>query len=325
MRRALRLPYLATDRELFDPRDGGSASHRRLLPAREAMACVDLWIRDDRARRELGRWFRASGGTFQHGLDDNRRHELLADWLRRQFDLGLLSVAELRLPPPLPPAPVPVTEPVRRTTPPTDSVVEDVFVLAAEVKLIGDTPLIRHAVRILDPDTGEVVGDAETDGAGIVRVEVPAQKIYAIEIVDRYHDPPVSPTIHLPQAVLRCRFVEPGGAPVPHLEVTVEDPSGNSAEAVADGDGLLELPARLCVYKLRVGDETHWVHALLGRDEADVYEIVVASEEEDHDESPPDTERPHRFLVDDTDDLVALDEAPDDELDEVTESDGDYA
>src|SRR6185295_16909172 len=34
----------------------------------------------------------------------------------------------------------------------------DKFVIAAEVKAIGDDPLMLHKVRILDPETGEQIG-----------------------------------------------------------------------------------------------------------------------------------------------------------------------
>jgi hypothetical protein len=164
----------------------------------------------------------------------------------------------------------------------TPEEVQDVFLLAAEVKLIGDTPLINHAVRVLDPDTGEVVTEATTDEKGIVRTEVPKKKTYRIEIVD--HDPDVHAwnTVHAPHPMLRCRFVDAAGAPVPHLDVTVKDLEGNTTEAAADEKGYLEMPAHLGLFKVIVGDDAHWVHSLLHRDdENDAYEIVVASQLEE--------------------------------------------
>ncbi len=105
MRRPLRLPYIATDQELFTRSDGSSPEHRRVLGTREAMGCVGYWVRDDRAYQDLVRLFHGRGGCFQHGMDENRRRELLADWLKQQIDFGLFQVAELHPPPPLPPNP----------------------------------------------------------------------------------------------------------------------------------------------------------------------------------------------------------------------------
>lgn len=283
MRRALRLPYIATEQELFTRRDGPSPEHRRVLEIREAMACVHHWVGEPRAFRELVRLFHDRGGSFQHGVDENRRRVLLTEWLQHQIDVGFYRVAELHPPPPLPPNPKAKEAKVVKEEfiPPTEKV-EDIFLLVAEVKLIGDTPLINHAVRILDPDTGEVVAEDKTNENGVVRTEVPKKKTYRIEIVDDHHDQHEWNTVHVPHPMLRVRFVDSAGSPVPHLEVTVKDLEGNAIEAMADEDGLLEMPAHLTLHEVLVGDDAHWVHALLHRDGADdAYEIVVASQLEE--------------------------------------------
>ena len=91
MRRALRLPYSAIDQELFTRSDGASPEHRRVLGTREAMGCVSYWVGDDRARGDLVRLFHNRGGSFQHGLDEFRRRELLAEWLKQQIDFGFFQ------------------------------------------------------------------------------------------------------------------------------------------------------------------------------------------------------------------------------------------
>ncbi|MBK7399282.1 MAG: OmpA family protein [Myxococcales bacterium] len=63
------------------------------------------WVDDDHSYRDLVRLFNNRGGSFQHGLDEYRRRELLADWLKQQIDFGFFQVAELHPPPPLPPNP----------------------------------------------------------------------------------------------------------------------------------------------------------------------------------------------------------------------------
>ena len=163
--------------------------------------------------------------------------------------------------------------------PELDTEVEpDVYVLAAEVKLIGDTPLIRQTVRILDPDTGEVVADGlTTDENGIVRTEVPAKKIYRIEIAD--HDPDIDlvPTVAPKQPLLRCAFVDLSGSPVPDLDVTVKDLEGQATDYTTDDGGMLEVPAPLGLYEVTVGNDSYWVHSLLHSDgEDDAYEIVLS-------------------------------------------------
>lgn len=284
MRRALRLPYLATDRELFSRLDGPSPEHRRLLEAREAAACVEAWVTDDRAYRSLVRWLREYGGSLQHGLDEARRRALLGDWLRSQIERGTFLVAEIAAPPPLPPTRV--ARPREELRPRvSEDAPEDVFLLVAEVKLLGDTPLVRHAVRILDPDGGQPVAEAETDERGVVRVEVPGNKTYRIEIVDEAPPLPAWDTIHIPQAVLRCRLVDPTGVPIPHLDVTIRDCDGRSTEATTDEEGGLEVSVELGVYQVVVGEDTHWVHALLLDDVTEAYEVVVALDADE--EAPP--------------------------------------
>lgn len=283
------------------------------------MECVDHWLTDERAVRALTRWYHEDGGSFDRGLDEHRRRASLAAWLRRRIEARVLSVAELHPPPPLPPAPRAAIDPPRRPAAPDVDGVEDVFLLVAEVRLLGDTPLIRHAVRILDPDTGDAVAEAETDEHGVVHAEVPAHKTYRLEIVDRAIDVPSWETIDVPHAVLRCRLVDPTGAPVPHLDVTVRDLDGHPIEVAADEDGLLEMPASLGLYQVIVGDRVHWVHALLPRDTGDTYEIVV--DVEDDETGPPSVDRLARFTRDDD-----IDDAFDDVFDDTDDDDqGEYA
>lgn len=166
--------------------------------------------------------------------------------------------------------------------PEPDEAEADVYMLVAEVKLIGDTPLINHAVRVLDPDTGEVVAECTTDEKGIVRTEVPAKKTYRIEIDDHHPEMHGLHTLRMPHPVLRCAFVDMAGSPVPHFDVTVKDLEGHETTHTTDENGFLDLPATLLgPYAVIVDEETHWVHSLLSDGAEDRYEIRVSQTLED--------------------------------------------
>jgi hypothetical protein len=144
---------------------------------------------------------------------------------------------------------------------------EEAYVIAAEVRSIGDTLLVNHDVRIIDPDTLAQVGDVITTGDdGVVRAIVPENKNYRIEIVEQEfapvdlpHDPDEEP------AVLRCHFVDQSGAPV--ADQVIEARLGEQTfDLTTDKDGKIEVPAHLLPYELKLGDEVFHAHALLPRD-----------------------------------------------------------
>jgi hypothetical protein len=185
----------------------------------------------------------------------------------------------------------------------------DVFVLAAEVKLIGDTPLIEHEVRVIDPDNGAVVAEAVTDEKGIVRVEVPAAKTYRIEIVDRelaWHGD-IAP--EAPQSVLRCELVDAFGTCVAHRDVVATTDDGEMT-LTTDEAGRIEVPMPLGHVQLQVGDDIFDAHALLPSDQT-VYQFVVSSPEEDDGPADDPANRLHRV------DTRFDPDADDDSLEEV--------
>ena len=154
----------------------------------------------------------------------------------------------------------------------------DVHVLAAEMKSIGDTPLVHHPVRVLDPETGIEVAYAVTDAEGVVRVEVPENKAYRIEIVDEEEEH-VAPPLHPDDeaAVLLCQFLDPAGNPIANERLEASA-AGESFELQTDGNGRIESPARLDAYELRIRGVAFTAHALLARDrerEGSLYRFVV--------------------------------------------------
>ncbi len=168
----------------------------------------------------------------------------------------------------------------------TPEVLEDVFVLAAEVKLIGDTLLKNHPVRIFDPDTGEVVVEwTETNDKGVVRARVPKQKDYRIEIMDfdgEQAQPPLAPNEEQP--ILLCRFVDELGQPVAELDVASTGEDGVEKSLRTDAEGRIAVPAStlgplLLKISSEGGDQTFDAHTQLLRDlddEGAEYRFVVA-------------------------------------------------
>lgn len=154
--------------------------------------------------------------------------------------------------------------------------------LAAHVHLIGDVPALEHDVKILDPDTGDVIAEATTDDEGVVRVEVPQNKEYRIELVDPQPEEEVEVgippgAIEEEGAMLRCQFVRASGEPLADTDLFAKL---DEIEVVitTDGDGRIELPAHLGVYELTYGEQKFYAHGLPASDSEDehaVYHFVV--------------------------------------------------
>lgn len=168
----------------------------------------------------------------------------------------------------------------------------DMYVIAPELSFLGAgvTPLIQHQVRVLDPETGEVVVDwRTTDDKGVIRAEVPENKSYRIEMMDLdlpLHRPPMPE--EPPLAVLFCLFVDESGAPITGEDVVVTHPDGHDWHYSTDDDGRLDVSCRLGHYTLKIRDQELDAHAVLPRDRAseeNAYRFVLAS---DADHGPAD-------------------------------------
>jgi hypothetical protein len=134
------------------------------------------------------------------------------------------------------------------------------------VKAIGGTPLVNHGVRVLDPDTGEEVCHAHTDGQGVLRVEVPENKTYRVEIVDEESDPVGHPfELEEKPAVLICHFVYAAGAPIAGEQVEASA-GDDKLDLVTDARGRIEASARLTSYELKIRGRAFLAHAIPGSD-----------------------------------------------------------
>jgi hypothetical protein len=164
-----------------------------------------------------------------------------------------------------------------------DAIADEIYVVAAELKQIGETLLPDHPVRIVDPDSGEQVGkDLVTDDKGVVRAEVPENKPYRIEIVDDSIEPAPAKEFHpdLPMAVLACLFLDATGKPLANepLEVTS---NGDAHPMETDEHGRIHADAPLGPCELKMRKQTFVAHALPAADagkDANLYRFVVQEE-----------------------------------------------
>jgi hypothetical protein len=175
--------------------------------------------------------------------------------------------------------------------------------LVAQVKLLGDVPAIEHEVKIIDPDTGETVGEpVMTDDQGVLRVEVPQNKTYHFALTDSEPEfESMSPEMHADDdhAVLRCQFVHASGEPLKEAEIHAKL-GEDEMVLTTDEEGRIEQPAHLGDYELSYGERVFHAHSLPTADlehEHAVYHFVV----EDTGETEPAGEEPSGGESGDTD------------------------
>lgn len=162
--------------------------------------------------------------------------------------------------------------------------------LVTQVKLLGDVPAIEHEVRLIDPDTGEVVGEpVMTDDQGVLRVEVPQNKAYHIQLVDSEPEAEsMTPEQHVDEehAILRCQFVHSSGEPLAEAEIHAKL-GEDEMVLTTDEEGRIEGPAHLGTYELTWGEQVFHAHALpaeYAEKEEGVFHFVVEEEAGGEDE-----------------------------------------
>ena len=152
----------------------------------------------------------------------------------------------------------------------------DRHLLSVIVRGIGDTPLVRHRVRVLDPDNGEAIGEwLETDDQGLLQTEVPDDRTYRIEIEDRDPADGEAPGIDPERSggMLVCVFTDASGAPIANETV-----DAGEMKLQTDANGRLEAGAGLGPYELKVRGKTFNAHGLPAEDaekEENIYRFVV--------------------------------------------------
>ena len=143
-----------------------------------------------------------------------------------------------------------------------------VHVIAAKIKTRGGTPLVRHHVQAIDPDTNQPVGEpVMTDDQGRVQIEVPDGRGYHLRIVD--DDPgdeiPHPSVGHPPtedHVALAVRFLSNTGATVHGVAWTATGPGG-SFSGTTDENGCLELEHIVDgVYEIQIRGHGYKVHTV---------------------------------------------------------------
>jgi hypothetical protein len=155
----------------------------------------------------------------------------------------------------------------------------DVHLIAVEVRSLGGTLLADHRVRVLDPETGEPVGDwLKTDASGVLRTQVPDDRTYRIEIADEETQPAAQPEHHVdqPPAVLFCHFVDGSGTPIANERVQATR-GGDTFELFTDEEGRIDDPAQLGDYQLKIKGRAFTAHGLplADRESSEGYRFVI--------------------------------------------------
>ena len=263
---------------------------------------IDQWLADPFSRQKMVEMYESVSGQTGPGAARLRGpdlHRFIKPKLLEAFRRGefvLVRVAHKTT--------IPVKEKEKEEAPaeeakqPSPANEEEVYVIAHEVRTIGDTPLVNHRVRILDPDTGRQIGNTLTTGDdGVVRAIVPENKDYRIEILDEENEssvPSLQP--YEEPTYLICRFVDESGSPVANTKVEArEDDYG--FELTTDEDGRIDCCADLGSFELKINDQVFHAHSVLLKDrekEENHYRFVVsATAGQDDQASDPVGRLPH--------------------------------
>lgn len=151
------------------------------------------------------------------------------------------------------------------------------YAIEVQLTAAGGTPLAAERVRIVDPDSGEQIGDpGRTDEHGILRARVPEQKEYHFfPLPDDAEDHPDPWSAFAPapagqeHSVLFVVLSDESGQPLKGEKVNVKDESGTAHELVTDDEGHIRLATDPGVYQLEVKGSTFVAHTLFTTDLGD--------------------------------------------------------
>ena len=151
------------------------------------------------------------------------------------------------------------------------------FAIEVQLTASGGTPLASERVRIVDPDSGEQIGQpGTTDEQGVLRARVPEEKEYHFFPMPDGAEDPTNPfsahetgAIHQEHSLLFVALTDGSGQPLKGEKVNVKDESGAAQELVTDHEGQIRLSADPGVYELEVGGTTLVAHTLFTADFGD--------------------------------------------------------
>jgi hypothetical protein len=160
--------------------------------------------------------------------------------------------------------------------------------LTTVIRAIGGTPLMHQPVQVIDPDTGEEVGEPlSTDAEGRIAVRVPENKKYGIRILD--DDPgddlpppeamdPYDPAQDDPPQIF-VRLLDAAGKPLAGIDYEVTGKGGFSHKGKTDAEGDVEMegvPAG--GYELKIQGRTLQIPTIVSsvlREDPTPYTLVV--------------------------------------------------
>ncbi|MGZ6141927.1 MAG: hypothetical protein ACXWLM_01255 [Myxococcales bacterium] len=264
------LSFAGHEHSAVDPATAEAMAKGRLRKIAERFVIADVHLRGDPlllpgAQVKVDKLGAQADGTWrvEKAIHQYNKHGY---WV----EFRAVRVAKAK-PPPAKPAEKP--PPPEREPPPPDK-----HVVHVTVKSIGGTILPNHPVRIVD-EKGIPIGDPVlTDKDGNVKVEVPENKKYRVEIVDEHIPAPVPLVPPEKSPSLVCHFLTPEGAPVANESVEATTEGHDKVTAKTDENGRLEMPAFLAAYELKIKGETFHAHALPFADKEkkeNLYQFVV--------------------------------------------------
>jgi hypothetical protein len=165
---------------------------------------------------------------------------------------------------------------------------DKVFFLSTCIRAIGGAPLMNQAVQVVDPDSGEPIGDpVTTDAEGRIAVEVPENKKYSIRILDDDPGDDVPP----PEAMdpydaaqddppgIFVRVLDAQGTSLAGVDYEVTGKNGFSHKGKTDARGDVEMegvPAGS--YELKIQGKKFQIPTIVSsvlRDDPAPYTLVV--------------------------------------------------
>jgi hypothetical protein len=160
------------------------------------------------------------------------------------------------------------------------TIVKDVHVLSLQLQAIGGTNMVGETVQIIDPDTGEAVGDPITaDASGNISAQVPDGKEYHLQVVHEDTDHLPADGHDVPDALsILVRFSDTDGNPRKGLTVSFAS-DGASVDLVTDDTGELHVPTTAGLATMTASGQTFKVHPVVLTDAADQshYRFTVLS------------------------------------------------
>jgi hypothetical protein len=152
---------------------------------------------------------------------------------------------------------------------------EDGFTIEVTLHAAGGTPMAHERIRIVDPDTGNPVGEPVlTDEEGVLRAKVPEEKEYHLVVENEEAAQDELPSLELgghepgssEHSMLSVELLDGDRQPLKNEKVQVKGEHGEDFEAVTDDEGCIHELAGPGVYELSVRGSTFKAHTIFQDD-----------------------------------------------------------